>query len=87
MRLALNLYLSELDPMPAVSPNDPAKLGWILIRNRWISAAQLQKILSEQLQSGQKLGEILLSAALITESQLKQALREQYWRRNGYWVI
>ena len=34
-----------------------------------------------------KLGELLLSNALITEGQLKQALREQYWRRNGYWVI
>jgi len=88
MLLALNFLLPEPDETPAASnPNDPAKLGWILIQNRWISPAQLQSILAEQLQSHRKLGELLLSSALITEGQLKQALREQYWRRNGYWVI
>jgi hypothetical protein len=94
MLSAFNLSVSESD-LAISSPSDPARLGWILIRKRWISAAQLQNILSEQMseqmseqrQSRQKMGEILLSAALITEGQLKQALREQYWRRNGYWVI
>ncbi|MBW4467551.1 MAG: hypothetical protein KME07_19160 [Pegethrix bostrychoides GSE-TBD4-15B] len=74
----------------ATSTPDSAKLGWILIRNRWISAAQLQAVLAQQpptQQPRRKLGELLLSAALITEGQLKQALREQYWRRNGYWII
>jgi hypothetical protein len=65
-----------------------AKLGWILIRNRWISAAQLQDMLRQQSRAPQtRLGELLLQRALISEAQLKQALREQYWRRNGYWVI
>lgn len=76
-----------------------------MIRNRWISAAQLQVVLAAQMDAQPapaalpatlsatlpathpKLGELLLSHALITEGQLKQALREQYWRRNGYWVI
>ena len=84
---ALNRSTPQLDLAAASSPSDPARLGWILIHKRWISAAQLQNILSEQRQSRQRMGEILLSTALITEGQLKQALREQYWRRNGYWVI
>ena len=88
MLLALNFSFPEPNELPAASsPTDPAKLGWILIQNRWISPAQLQTILAEQIQSQQKLGELLLSSTLITEGQLKQALREQYWRRNGYWVI
>lgn len=96
MLLALNLSFpgstddssaTSGNSSPTSSPSDSAKLGWILIRKRWISAAQLQTFLSKQPQSQQKLGELLLSAALITEGQLKQALREQYWRRNGYWVI
>lgn len=93
MRLVTRLAsrLDIVDTPPTEAASDPAKLGWILIRNRWISAAQLQASLTAQIQvrqnSPQKLGELLLSGALITEGQLKQALREQYWRRNGYWVI
>ncbi len=63
-----------------------AKLGWVLIHRRWISPAQLQDVLSQQPQSSKKLGELLVEYTLISEGQLKQALREQYWRRYGYWV-
>ncbi len=70
------------------SPAEPdIKLGWILIHKRWISAAQLQMALTEQLHSDRPLGELLLEQSLISETQLQQALKEQYWRRNGYWVI
>jgi hypothetical protein len=73
---------------------ETAKLGWILIRNHWVSASQLQTALNQQSHANShispaqpKLGELLLQAALISETQLQQALREQYWRRHGYWVI
>jgi hypothetical protein len=70
---------------PSLEPT--AKLGWILIRHRWISAAQLQTILTQQNHASKKLGELLLEQSLISEGQLSEALQEQYWRRNGYWVI
>ncbi len=79
--------VSELSSCTSAHSIDSAKLGWILIRNRWISAAQLQNTLSQQVKTQAKLGELLLKRALISEAQLQQALREQYWRRNGYWVI
>ncbi|NJO80717.1 MAG: hypothetical protein HC827_20925 [Cyanobacteria bacterium RM1_2_2] len=66
-------------------------MGWILIRKRWISASQLQTSLLHQLHQqpwcSQKLGELLIEQALLSEAQLKDALQEQYWRRQGYWVI
>ena len=64
-----------------------AKLGWILIQKRWITSAQLQMTLAQQLDCSKKLGELLLERSLISQEQLNQALKEQYWRRNGYWVI
>lgn len=66
---------------------DWERLGWILVQKRWISANHLQTALLRQFHTSQKLGEILLEWALISEDQLRDALREQYWRRNGYWVI
>jgi hypothetical protein len=33
------------------------------------------------------LGELLLQKGWLTEEQLKQALQEQYWRKEGFWVI
>lgn len=74
---------SNFDPA-ATSP--AAKLGWILIQKRWISAPQLQMLLAQQ-PCAKKLGELLLEQSLISEEQLDIALKEQYWRRNGYWVI
>lgn len=64
-----------------------AKLGWILTTKQWISPSQLESVLDQQTQSGRKLGELLLENALISTEQLDVALREQYWRRHGYWVI
>lgn len=69
-------------------PQEPAaKLGWILIQKRWISTVQLQVALLHQTHCSKKLGELLIEQASLTETQLKAALQEQYWRRNGYWVI
>lgn len=67
-----------------------AKLGWILIQKRWISAAQLQAALLHQTHQqthDSKLGELLIEQTILTETQLQAALQEQYWRRHGYWVI
>ena len=83
------------------TPELDAKLGWILLQKRWISAAQLQAALLQQSQLQQsqlqqshqqfqcpkKLGELLVEQAMLSAAQLKDALQEQYWRRQGYWVI
>ena len=63
------------------------QLGKILIRKRLISPSQLQTALDIQSLTGIKLGEILVTKGLIESQDLKQALLEQYWRRNGFWVI
>jgi hypothetical protein len=85
------LVLSTLASSFQIQPTEPTdpniRLGWILVHKRWISSAQLQDVLTQQLKCPKKLGELLLENALISEGQLKQALREQHWRRNGYWVI
>jgi hypothetical protein len=63
------------------------KLGWILLNKKLISPAQLESVLCQQRQCRQKLGELLVEAKLISDQQLAQLLQEQYWRKNGYWVI
>ncbi|PSF38915.1 hypothetical protein C7H19_02345 [Aphanothece hegewaldii CCALA 016] len=62
-------------------------LGQILLRKQWISPNQLERTVYQQQKSPRKLGEIMLQEGFIAEDQLEQALKEQYWRRNGYWVI
>ena len=62
-------------------------LGEILIYKKWISYQQLDYILIKQQENQQKIGKLLLESDLISAAQLQKALREQYWRKNGYWVI
>jgi hypothetical protein len=81
------LNLVNVTASNSESAEPDAKLGWILIHKRWISPAQLQMTLTQQLNANRPLGELLLEQSLISEVQLQQALKEQYWRRNGYWVI
>jgi hypothetical protein len=33
-----------------------------------------------------RLGELLLQKGQLTEEQLKQALQEQYWHKEGFWL-
>jgi hypothetical protein len=86
---ALSAAAHQACPNQAQEP--VAKLGWILIQKRWISAAQLQTALLNQIDHqphcSKKLGELLIEQAMLSEAQLKNALQEQYWRRHGYWVI
>jgi len=62
-------------------------LGQILLYKKWISSEQLQETISEAQKSDRSLGEVLLERGLLTEEQLQKALQEQYWRRQGYWII
>lgn len=63
------------------------KLGEILIRKKLVSQEQLEPIIIKQSQTRKRLGEILLERSLISPDDLMTALREQYWRNNGFWVI
>ena len=62
-------------------------LGEILIRNNLITFPQLNTALNKQKIKKKKLGQLLLDLGLISTDNLHKALKEQYWRRNGYWVI
>lgn len=62
-------------------------LGQILLKKKWISFNQLETTVNQQEKSEGRLGELLLQQGFIAQEQLEQALKEQYWRRNGYWVI
>ncbi|NEP51083.1 MAG: hypothetical protein F6K65_20720 [Moorea sp. SIO3C2] len=63
------------------------QLGKILVHKRLISPIQLKTALEIQSLTGIKLGEILVTKELIESQDLEQALLEQYWRKNGFWVI
>lgn len=62
-------------------------LGEILIRRKRITYTQIHSALIQQKRTGKKLGEILLDLKLVLPDSLDSALKEQYWRKNGYWVI
>jgi hypothetical protein len=62
-------------------------LGQILLRKRWISQNQLERTINQQDFNNRRLGELLVQQGFIGREQLEQALQEQYWRRNGFWVI
>ena len=63
------------------------KLGQILVRKGLISLNQLQEILQIQSIFNQKIREILRAKGLINPVDLQAALKEQYWRIHGFWVI
>ncbi len=62
-------------------------LGQILMQKKLISSSQLEAAIALQASSSKKLGELLIMQGLLQENQLQQALKEQYWRRNGFWII
>ncbi|MGB3510191.1 MAG: hypothetical protein WBA93_13330 [Microcoleaceae cyanobacterium] len=63
------------------------KIGEILIRKKLISQTQLDQAIDIQTSCHQKLGELLMFEGSIQPDDLEVALREQYWRHNGYWII
>lgn len=62
-------------------------LGEILVRKKLVSSTQLTQTIEKQVKKPRKIGELLIEEQLISSSELQTALKEQYWRRNGYWVI
>ncbi|NEQ38901.1 MAG: hypothetical protein F6K40_22555 [Okeania sp. SIO3I5] len=63
------------------------KIGEILIRRQLISQTQLDQAIEIQTSCREKLGELLIFQGWIQQNDLEIALREQYWRQNGYWLI
>ncbi len=63
------------------------KLGEILVKNHHIAPMDLEQAIARQGKSHRLLGEFLMHQGLIDDVQLKTALQEQYWRRQGFWVI
>ncbi|NES83169.1 MAG: hypothetical protein F6K10_18155 [Moorea sp. SIO2B7] len=63
------------------------KLGEILIRKKLISKKQMLQVIASQLSCGKRLGELLIEYGLISAEDIALALREQYWRAKGFWVI
>ncbi len=63
------------------------KLGQILIDKKIITEYQLHQAICLQSSSQLKLGEALMNYGHIVPSQLEDALREQQWRQQGFWVI
>ncbi len=55
------------------------------VRN--LGSKQLQEIIQLQTSKKNRLGQLLLQKGLIVNNQLETALKEQYWRKNGFWVI
>jgi len=62
------------------------KIGKILVQRQLISQTQLDQAINIQA-SYYKLGELLIFRGWIQRDDLEKALREQYWRENGYWLI
>lgn len=62
-------------------------LGEILVNRGAINLNQLEEALKLQSTEKRPLGQLLLENKLISPSQLEWALKEQYWRANGYWVL
>ena len=63
------------------------KIGEILIRRQLISQVQLKEAIDIQTSLHLKLGELLMFQGLIQPQNLEEALKEQYWRENGYCII
>ncbi|MEG3438379.1 hypothetical protein V0288_14710 [Pannus brasiliensis CCIBt3594] len=63
------------------------RLGEILVKNHAISSEQLAEGIRLQESQSKRLGEILIERGLVPEEEIESALQEQYWRRNGFWVL
>ena len=63
------------------------KLGEVLAQHKLISENELQPVLEDQPHSSKRIGELLVERSLISLDDLNNALKEQYWRDRGYWVI
>ncbi|MDJ0705484.1 MAG: hypothetical protein QNJ46_19580 [Leptolyngbyaceae cyanobacterium MO_188.B28] len=67
--------------------NQFIRLGNVLLQKKLITLEQLNEALSKQLETSKRLGLLLTEKGYISAGQLESALKEQYWRQNGFWVI
>lgn len=71
--------VSKKEPVIVINPNMPTiRLGEELIQSHLVSPASLNTALTEQVQSGKRLGEILLAKGLLNKKDLVTALSSQY---------
>ncbi len=63
------------------------KLGEILLKKKLISLDQLEQALNLQCLYSKKLGELLINKGWLQPHDLYQALQEQHWRKQGFWII
>lgn len=88
--LSANSRSDAREYAPSIANNSTdhdAKLGWILVNKELITQTQLDAALNAQVRFHKPVGELLIENHLILEAHLEQALKEQFWRRNGYWII
>lgn len=85
--LLLKKFLVTEDQLQQALRNQRIRLGELLIEKKLISQELLQDFLASQQKTQQHLGQLLLQADWLSEEQLNSVLQEQYWRRNGYWLI
>jgi N-acetylglucosaminyldiphosphoundecaprenol N-acetyl-beta-D-mannosaminyltransferase len=67
--------------------NQKIKLGELLVQNHVISQNKLNKLLDLQKSNNCKLGEMMVQQKVISYERLEQFLLEQYWRKQGLWLM
>jgi Domain of unknown function (DUF4388)/FHA domain len=70
------LFFRKGDPVYASSTRDSLRLGTLLVRLGKLSAAQLERVLS-QMGTGYRIGQVLLHEKLLTEEELASVLKVQ----------
>ncbi|NJM85837.1 MAG: WecB/TagA/CpsF family glycosyltransferase [Hydrococcus sp. RU_2_2] len=79
-------YISP-DELEYYLQNQKIKLGELLVQNHIISQAKLNKLLDLQQSNHCRLGEVIIQQKILSPQQLEQFLREQYWRKQGLWLM
>ncbi|MDJ0518082.1 MAG: hypothetical protein QNJ74_18150 [Trichodesmium sp. MO_231.B1] len=79
--------ISQSQLKEAINIQTSMKMGEILLRRQVISQSQLKEAIDIQTSMHLKLGELLMFQGWIKPENLEEALKEQYWRQNGYWII
>ncbi len=79
--------ISQSQLKEAINIQTSMKMGEILLGRQVISQSQLKEAIDIQTSLHLKLGELLMFQGWIQPENLEAALKEQYWRENGYWII
>jgi N-acetylglucosaminyldiphosphoundecaprenol N-acetyl-beta-D-mannosaminyltransferase len=67
--------------------NQRIKLGELLVQNQIISQAKLNHLLELQKSNHCLLGEVMVQQKVLSSKQIEQFLLEQYWRKQGLWLM